>query len=134
MPVCPAKHLALDCPTKVIVVWGFRCLEEASHFCEITDVHRPMETQQGGHLFLGAGLGLIASPTASCLREARLVGMLHCKPQPFSNLRCDDARHILDNCHVPLDANRSTQSIELGAPSQSGIQLVVGPPMYEGIV
>ena len=61
------KHLALDRPVKVLVVWGFRGLEEAPHFCEITDVHCPMEAQQGGHLVLGVGLGLIASPTASRL-------------------------------------------------------------------
>ncbi len=23
LPVCPAQHLALDCPAKVIIVWGF---------------------------------------------------------------------------------------------------------------
>ncbi len=85
-------------------------------------------------LILGVGLGLIASPTASRLRGAHLVGILHCKPHPLANLRRNDSRHILDDCHVPLDANRSARSIEVGALSQGGFQSVVGPPMYEGIV
>ncbi len=77
-----------------------------------------METQQGCHLILGVGLGIIASPTASRLHGARLVAILHCKPQPLANLRHDDPRNILDDCHVPLDANRSARSIEVGALSR----------------
>ena len=80
-----------------------------------------METQQGCHLILGVGLGIIASPTASQLRGARLVAILHSKPQPLANLRHDDPQNILDDCHVPLDANRSARSIEVGALSQGGV-------------
>ncbi len=64
----------------------------------------------------------------------RSCHILHRDSEAFANLRGNNARHVLNDIHIPLDPDHRARARKVGASTKRCVESVVSPTQDEGVI